>query len=130
MSNTAPIPVDKDDELYYDYDGCALVLTAKVDPNTVLRISNNDAEPIMTIENNGEVIWHKPHEAEDAANIFCDQIQIRIEDGAGIRQNRKEWEKRITMAIASEAKNAPIGPKELTNVIKKCIMYDKLKGIR
>ena len=129
MSNTAPIPVDKDDGLYYDYNN-ALVLSAKIDPDMVLRISNNDAEPIMTIKNDGEVIWHKPHEAGDAADIFCDQIQMRIEDDAGIRQNRKEWEKRITMAIASEAKNAPLGPKELTNVIKKCIMYDKLKDIR
>lgn len=131
MSNTAgyPIPVDKDNELYYDYDG-ALVLTVKVDPNTVLRISNNDAEPIMTIENNGEVIWHKPHKAGDAADIFCDQIQMRIEDDAGIKQNRKEWEERILDAMTKHAEIEPLTSEVLTEVFRKCIMLDKLKGIK
>ena len=55
---------------------------------------------------------------------------MQVDNAAGIIQNRIEWEKRITMAIASEAKNTPIGPKDLTNVIRKCIMYDKLKGLK
>lgn len=132
MSNTAgyPIPADKDDEMYYDYNNSALVLTTKVDSNTIFRISNNDAEPIMTIENNGNVIWHEPHEAGDAADVFCDQIQIRIEDGAAIKQNRKEWEERILDAMIKHAEIEPLTPEVLTEVFRKCIMLDKLKGIK
>ncbi len=95
-----------------------------------LSITDNAAEPIMTIQNNGEVIWHKPHQAGDAADVFCDQIRIRIEDEAGLKQNRKEWEERILDAMKKHAEIEPLTPEVLTDVFKKCIMIDKLKGIK
>ncbi len=97
---------------------------------SVFQISDTNSEPIMTITNEGEVIWHKPNEAGDAADIFCDQVQIRIENTAGIKQNRKEWEDRILEALKKRAEIEPLTPEVLTGVFQKCIMIDKLKGIK
>lgn len=95
-----------------------------------LTFTGNNGEDIFSISANGEAMWYKEDSYNKAAELFLTYLTMQIEDAAGIIQNRIEWEKRITMAIASEAKNAPLGPEDLTNVIRKCIMYDKLKGIK
>ena len=92
--------------------------------------TGNNGEEIFSITQSGEARWLKEDSYNEAAELFLTYMTMNIENAAGIRQNRLEWEERIAKALISEAKNTPLGPKELTNVIRKCIMYDKLKGIK
>ena len=93
------------------------------------QISDNNAEPIMTISPKGEVVWHQTRKAREAGELFCDQIQMGIESET-IKQTRYEWEDRILEAMKRHAEIEPLTPEVLTDVFKKCIMIDKLKGIK
>ncbi len=95
-----------------------------------LMFTGNDGEEIFCISNTGEAKWLKEDSYNEAADMFLHYMTMNIEDRAGIIQNRREWENRIAMALVSEAEKAPLGPGELTDVLRKCIMYDKLKGIK
>ena len=97
---------------------------------STFRINDSDAEPIMTIQNNGKVIWHQPHKAGDAADVFCEGVRMHFETEAGIKQSRHEWEERIMDAMKKHAEIEPLSTEVLTDVFKKCIMIDKLKGIK
>lgn len=128
MSNNSPSKKD----VWADggsFENATFVFTPNPEAN-VIQISDNDAEPIMTIKQSGEVTWHQPHKAGDAADVFCDQIRVRIEDDACIKQGRHEWEERILEAMKKHAEIEPLTPEVLTDVFKKCIMIDKLKGIK
>lgn len=106
-------------------------LTYSIDPDSLysFRVSDNNAEPIMTITNKGEVIWNKPGKEQEAAQVFCDYIQMNIESET-IKQTRYEWEERILEAMKKRVEIEPLTPEVLTDVFKKCIMVDKLKGIK
>jgi len=98
--------------------------------SNTLTFTNNNGVKIFSIEPNGEAVWHKEDVYNEAASIFLQCVTMNIEDKAGIAQNRMEWEERITVKLARQAEIAPLGPEELTDVIRKCIMYDKLKGTK
>ncbi len=88
-----------------------------------------DGEEVMRIKANGQVDWMKEDVYDEAAYVFVNSLHTVIEDSAGIIQTRKEWEERMTKAFVSEAENrGNLNAEELTNVVKKCIMYDRLKG--
>ena len=88
-----------------------------------------DGEQVMRIKANGQVEWMKEGVYAEAAYTFMNSLHTVIEDSAGIIQTRKEWEERMTKAFVSEAeKSGSLTAEELTNVVKKCIMYDRLKG--
>ncbi len=94
----------------------------------VLTFTGN-GEQIFSIDANGNAIWHKPESYDEAAQIFLDAVNWKIEDAAGIREARRDWEERMVKAIVSTAeKRGSLTAKELTNVVKKSIMYDRLKG--
>ena len=93
-----------------------------------LTFTNNNGEKIFSIEPSGEAVWHKEDSYNEAASIFLGHLSMQIEDQAGIAQNRVDWEKRIRDALIVEAEKAPLTTEVLTNVLNKCIMYDKLKG--
>jgi len=131
MSNNGPIKkVDWVAKGDWNRDNADTFVFKANPTDSALSITDYNTEPIMTIQNNGEVIWHQPHKAGDAADVFCDQIRIRIEEGSGIKQNRKEWEERVLDAMKKHAEIEPLTPEVLTDVFKKCIMIDKLKGIK
>lgn len=97
------------------------------DPN-VLTFTGN-GEQIFSIDANGNAIWHKPESYDEAAKIYLDAVNWRIEDAAGIRESRRDWEDRMVKAIVSKAnESGSLTAEELTNVVKKSIMYDRLKG--
>ena len=97
------------------------------DPHT-LTFSGNGKE-IFSIDANGNAIWHKPESYDEAAQIFLDSVNWKIESAAGIRKSRREWEERMIKAIVSKAeKSGSLTAEELTNVVNKSIMYDRLKG--
>ena len=97
------------------------------DPN-VLTFTGN-GEQIFSIDANGNAIWHNPESYDEAAQIFLDSVNWKIEDAVGILESRREWEERMVKAIVSKAeKSGSLTAKELTDVVKKCIMYDRLKG--
>lgn len=100
------------------------------DSDSSLIFTGDSGEDIFSISQEGEAKWLKEDSYNEAAEMFLTYMTMHIEDSVGIRQNRIEWENRITAAIASEAEKAPLGPEDLTNVIRKCIMYDKLKGTK
>ena len=84
----------------------------------------------MTIESDGTIVWHNKGKAPEAAALFIDALQDTLEQQAGIKQGRKEWEERILKAMRAAAKNAPLTPEKLTECFRKCIMIDKLKGVK
>jgi hypothetical protein len=104
------------------------ILPAGSDNALIFTGSNGD--DIFSISADGEAKWLKEDSYNEAAEMFLSYMTMHIEDSAGIMQNRIEWENRIATALVSEAKDAPLGPEELTDVLRKCIMYDKLKGIK
>ena len=88
-----------------------------------------DSEEVMRIKANGQVEWMKEDVYDDDAAAFVNSLQLRIEDSSGIIRTRREWEERMLKALTSEAeKSGSLTAGELTNVVKKCIMYDRLKG--
>lgn len=101
----------------------------QLDNSYSFQISDNQFEPIMTISPKGEVVWHQTGKEQEAGNIFCDQIQMSIESKI-IKQTRYEWEERMLEAMKKHAEIEPLTPEVLTTVFKKCIMIDKLKGIK
>ena len=97
------------------------------DPHTLTFTGNG--EQIFSIDANGNAIWHNPEAYDEAAQIFLDSVNWKIESAAGIRESRRDWEERMVKAIVSKAeKSGSLTAKELTDVVKKCIMYDRLKG--
>lgn len=102
----------------------------EAEATNALTFTGNDGEEIFSISAYGEAKWYKEDSYNEAAEMFLTHLSMHIEDKAGIIQNRREWENRITTAIVSEAADGPLSAEDLTNVIKKCIMYDKLKGIK
>jgi len=97
---------------------------------TALIFTAGNGDDIFSISQDGEAKWLKEDSYNEAAEMFLTHMTMTIEDRAGIAQNRVEWEERITAKLTEQAELAPLGPEELTDVIRKCIMYDKLKGIK
>lgn len=95
-----------------------------------LMFTGNNGDEIFSISSNGEAKWLKEDSYNEAAEMFLTYMTMNIEDKAGIAQNRIEWEERITAKLTEQAEIAPLGPQELTDLIRKCIMYDKLKGTK
>jgi len=98
------------------------------DSDCSLIFTGDSGEDIFSISQDGEAKWLKEDSYNEAAEMFLTYMTMHIEDSAGIIENRIEWENRIAMALAKKAEEAPLGPEDLTNVVRKCIMYDKLKG--
>lgn len=97
------------------------------DPHTLTFTGNG--KQIFSIDANGNAIWHNPEAYDEAAQIFLDSVNWKIEDAAGILESRRDWEDRMVKAIVSKAeKSGSLTAEELTNVVKKSIMYDRLKG--
>ena len=103
---------------------------AKPVPPDIININDTRGENILTITSDCVVIWGQPEKATEAAEMFTDTIVMTTERKAEIKQSRQEWEDRILAALISEAKNAPLTPEALTDVVRKCIMLDKLKGLK
>ena len=100
------------------------------DTENSLMFTGSDGETIFSINQHGEAEWHKEDAYNEAAEMFLTYMTMQVEDAAGIAQNRVEWEERITEKLVKQAEIAPLGPQELTDTIRKCIMYDKLKGTK
>ena len=99
-------------------------------PPDIVSIQDSNGQNIMSISSGGQVTWHQGDKADEAAEMFTQAITRSVEKIAGIKQSREEWEARILKALISEAENAPLTPEALTDVVGKCIMLDKLKGIK
>ena len=95
-----------------------------------LTFTNGNGEDIFCIDANGNAKWLKEDCYDEAAEIFLNSMNWTIESAAGIQQSRMDWEKKITEALihAAEERGGSITADELTDVVRKCIMYDKLKG--
>jgi len=98
--------------------------------DTNLITLSNNKEEIFSIDANGNAHWHNEATYDEVAEVFLNVISWKIENEAGIRESRMDWEKKITEAIIREAENngGTLDTEQLTNVVKKCIMYDRLKG--
>lgn len=99
------------------------------DPD-IINIADNNGDIILAITSDCKVIWSQPEKAGEAADMFTAAIVMSAERMADIKQSRQEWEDRILEALISEAENAPLTPEALTDVLGKCIMLDKLKGLK
>lgn len=96
----------------------------------MLTFTNHNGEDIFCIDAGGNAKWLKEESYDEAAEVFLAALNWSIEDAAGIRQSRMEWEKSITASLvkAAEERGGSISAEELTDVVRKCIMYDKLRG--
>lgn len=95
-----------------------------------LIFTNANGVDIFKINVNGTATWLVEDSYDEAAEIFLQHVNWGIEEKGGIKQSRMEWEKKITEALkhAAEERGGSITAEELTDVVRKCIMYDKLKG--
>lgn len=95
-----------------------------------LTFTNGNGEDIFCIDGNGNAKWLKEDSYDEAAEIFLNSMNWKIESAAGIQESRMDWEKKITKALinAAEERGGSITAEELTDVVRKCIMYDKLRG--
>ena len=96
----------------------------------IVNIADSSGEPILSMTSDGQVIWHKIDQADEAADMFTASITRSVEKIAEIKQSREQWELRILDALVREAEKAPLTPEVLTDVVRKCIMVDKLKGLK
>ena len=89
-------------------------------------------EEIFRINGDGKAEWIKEDSYDEAAEVFLNSVNWKIESEAGIRQSREEWEKSIVERLknAAEANGGSLTTDELTDVVRKCIMYSKLKGTK
>lgn len=90
----------------------------------------NKGELLFSISEDGQAKWHNEDRYNEAAEIFLTHLTMRVENQARIKQNRREWEDRILEAMQKHAEIEPLTPEVLTDVFRKCIMIDKLKGIK
>jgi len=98
--------------------------------SNALTFTGDDGEDIFSIASNGAATWYKEDSYSEAANMFLTYLTMNIEDTAAIKQNRIEWEERMLEAMKKHAETEPLTPENLTEVFGKCIMLDKLKGIK
>lgn len=105
-------------------------MSIEIDQSNQYIMIDADDGPLVTISRNGKVIWHQEKTFDEAANKLVATLQIAVEMRAGIRESRIEWENKIKNALIAEAsKTGNITEKDLTTVIEKCIMCDRLKGL-
>lgn len=121
MSKKNPLEVHDLGEQYY--------IQSEPTPQA-LSLNDSNGKEILTITSEGEIIWHQTDKSSEAAEILTSAIVMTVETKAGIKQNREEWEARITEALVSAAEKEPLTPEALTDVIGKCIMIDRLSGLK
>ena len=100
-------------------------------PNAnLMTFTDGNGDDIFAIDANGNAKWLKEETYNEAAEVFLAAMNWTIESTAGIKQSRMEWEESITAALvkAAEERGGSITAEELTDVVRKCIMYDKLRG--
>lgn len=100
------------------------------DTNSTLTIADK-GDVIMSLLPNGEIRWHKNNIHDRAVQIFLDSLNFHIEDRAGIKETRKEWETRIVNKVyktAKRLKTQTLTPEQVYDVMKKEIMFDRLAG--
>ena len=85
-------------------------------------------DPIFEVSAQGEVIWHKPEQASEAAEIFCKNLQLGIEKKAGIKQTRKEWAEEHRKSIREALVNGELTEEKLETIFNTIDFYGKLKG--
>lgn len=83
---------------------------------------------IFTLESNGTFVWHDLSKVDEAAVIFKNMICNVVEDLAGIKQTRKQWEEEYIRTLIIAAKENPLTEKQLTDIYKERILIDKLIG--
>jgi hypothetical protein len=95
-----------------------------------LVFTGNSGEDIFRIDPDGNAYWLKEDSYDEAAEMLLIAANWHLENATGIQQSRMEWEKNITEALvrAAEERGGTLTAEELTDVVRKCIMYDKLKG--
>lgn len=121
MSKKNPLKFVETSDQYY---------IQSVDSPQSLSLTDSNGKDILTITDKGQVIWHQTDKADEASEILTSAIVMTVEKKAGIKQSREEWEARITEALASVAEKEPITAETLTDVIGKCIMIDRLSGLK
>ncbi len=95
-----------------------------------LIFTDMNGDDIFRIDQDGNAYWLKEDSYNEAAEMFLTAATWNIENLAGVQQSRMDWEKNITESLihAAEERGGSISADELTDVIRKCIMYDKLRG--
>jgi len=96
----------------------------------LMSFTNGNGDEIFCIDANGNAKWFNEESYNEAAEIFLNALNWTIEDAAGIKESRVEWEKKITEMLARKAEDngGSLTAEELTDAIRQCIMYDKLRG--
>ena len=104
--------------------------TSSAPLDTSLMTLSTDNKEIFKIDANGNAIWCNEATYDEVAETFLNVVNWKIENEAGIRESRMDWEDKIAAAIIkeSEKNDGSLTTEQLTNVVKKCIMYDRLKG--
>lgn len=98
------------------------------DPHPSIIIHGKDNKPILEISYEGKVIWHAEDQASEAARIFCENLSIGVEQKAGIKQTRKEWQDKIKSEIVEAASNCELTEERLNEILYKDDFCNKLRG--
>ena len=89
---------------------------------------SNDCGPIMTIENTGKVIIHKPDKMGEAGEILVESIHNSKDTLAGFKQNRLEWEEDFVKTLAECAKDEPLTSEQIIDIYHEQKVFNKLKN--
>lgn len=91
-------------------------------------IHGKDNKKILEITYEGEVIWHAEDAASEAAEEFCKSLSIGVEQKAGIRETRKQWQDSQKKSIKKALKNGELTTEKLDEIFYKHDFIGKLKG--
>jgi hypothetical protein len=86
-------------------------------------------DPVLTIENDGEVIIHKPEQMGEAAKMFADCVQDEIDKKAGFVEGRRKWEENYVKALMDMAMNGGLTSEQIMDVYNERKVFDILKGV-
>ena len=104
-------------------------IQSSIAPNIIsIHGNNHPNEPIMTIENDGKVIIHKSEAMGEAGEIFADSIRNALDNIAGFKQSRYDWEEDYMNALAEFAKNEPLTAEDIMTIFKERKVFEKLRG--
>lgn len=95
----------------------------------ILNIVDQNAEKILTITEDGDVIWHQPAKANEATELLINSLHLTMERYAGIKKTRQQWERGIRNGLRKAVeREGKLTAEDIDNVFKKVKMIEKLRG--
>lgn len=110
----------------YNHQTAWQIQTVLNDP--AFTFTDADNKTILTISCDGEVTWHNPEKADDAADLLVQHVNMSLEKKAGILYRRDQWENNIKAELMRIGQTREITPEVINEVFSKHKMVTVLQG--